>query len=221
MTHRPFDIDLAMKRIRRAVKAFPQAALFALRDQGHGTVFEQLVACVISVRTRDEVTLPTALRLFSRARTARELAGLDPAETDRLLREATFHRAKARTLQLLARRVSERYGDQPPGDRAELQSLPGIGPKCANLVLGVACGRQAIAVDVHVHRVTNRWGYVHAATPEKTAQALESLLPERYWTELNERLVPFGKNVCTGSRPRCSRCPVADMCRRVGVRAWR
>jgi endonuclease-3 len=96
-----------------------------------------------------------------------------------------------------------------------------VGPKCAHLALGVATGAPFISVDVHVHRVTNRWGYVAAPTPEKTLGALERALPRRWWVEINRRLVPFGKHVCTGTRPRCSTCPVLDMCARVGVTSHR
>ena len=98
-----------------------------------------------------------------------------------------------------------------------LLSFAGVGPKCANLVLGVACGTPVISVDIHVHRVTGRWGYVRASTPEKTLVALETTLPQQYWIDINRLLVPFGKHICTGNRPKCSTCPVLDMCRQVGV----
>jgi endonuclease III len=104
-----------------------------------------------------------------------------------------------------------------PCDREVMLALPGVGPKCANLVLGIACGEARIGVDIHVHRVTNRWGYVQAPTPEKTMEQLEAKLPRRYWVEINRLLVPFGKHVCTGRLPKCSTCPVLDMCRQVGV----
>jgi endonuclease-3 len=98
-----------------------------------------------------------------------------------------------------------------------MTSYPGIGPKCANLALGIACGQERIGVDVHVHRVTNRWGYVTAPTPEKTMLALESQLPRAYWRAINALLVPFGKHICTGWRPKCTTCPVLDMCQQVNV----
>jgi len=99
-----------------------------------------------------------------------------------------------------------------------LTALSGVGPKCANLVLGIACNKPAgIPVDVHVHRITNRWGYVRGSTPEKTMAALERVLPRRYWLEINKLLVPFGKHVCTGKLPKCSTCPVLQYCRQVGV----
>jgi endonuclease-3 len=102
-------------------------------------------------------------------------------------------------------------------DRDVLLSFHGVGPKCANLALGVACGLPLIGVDIHVHRVTNRWGYVETTTPEKTMVALQEKLPRSYWIEINALLVPFGKHVCTGTRPKCSTCPLLEMCRQVGV----
>ncbi len=100
-------------------------------------------------------------------------------------------------------------------------SFDGVGIKCANLTLGIACGQKKISVDVHVHRVTNRWGYVQAKSPEKTTKALMNVLPEKYWIEINRLLVPFGKHICTGLLPSCSTCVVLDMCRQVGVEKHR
>ena len=102
-----------------------------------------------------------------------------------------------------------------------LQTFRGVGPKCANLVAGIAGGRPLISVDVHVHRVANRWGVVHTTTPEKTMAALEAVLPRRYWVEINALLVPFGKHICTGVRPKCSTCPLLEMCQQVGVTTHR
>jgi len=213
----PFDIDIAIARVREAVRPFPAAALFALADEGHGSPFEVLVACMISIRTRDETTLPVARRLFARARAAAEVAALTVAELDALIGASTFHEAKAAQIHELARRVVDEFGGELPCDRDVLLSLRGVGPKCGNLALGIACGQPWIGVDVHVHRVTNRWGLVHASTPEKTMAALETTLPREYWVEINRLLVPFGKHICTGALPHCSACPVLDMCRQVGV----
>ena len=110
------------------------------------------------------------------------------------------------------------FGGTLPADAQVLQSFKGVGPKCAHLALGIACGQERISVDVHVHRVTNRWGYVEARSPEQTLAALEERLPRTYWVELNRLLVPFGKHVCTGTRPKCSTCPVLEMCQQVGVK---
>jgi endonuclease-3 len=212
-----FDIDEVMRRVRDAVAGLPDAAMFALRDLGFGTVFQQLVACVISIRTTDEVSLPTALALLSQAPTPAEMAALEVRDIDAAIHASSFHAPKARQIHAIARRAAEEFGGALPCDADVLQSFDGVGPKCANLALGVACDVPRISVDVHVFRVVNRWGYVEGRTPEKTQQALEQVLPKRYWIEINRRLVPFGKHVCTGVRPKCSTCPVLEYCRQVGV----
>jgi endonuclease-3 len=217
----PFDIDAAMNRVREAVKPFPKAAMFELSDDGYTSLFEQLIACLLSVRTYDEVSLVAAKRLFEAARTPAQLAAMEPAAIDALIGNVTFHERKARQIVDIARRAAEEYGGTLPCDPEVLQSFPGIGPKCTNLALGIACGASRISVDIHVHRVTNRWGYVSAPTPEQTMAALERTLPERYRIEINALLVPFGKHICTGVRPKCSTCPVLSMCRQVGVTSHR
>lgn len=221
MEKKAFDIGVALERIRAAVQPWPKAALFQLADEGYRSTFEQLLACIISIRTYDEVTLPVSRRLFERARTAAEVARLGYGELDALISPSTFHERKASQMLKIARQVAEEFDGVLPGDRALLLSFAGVGPKCANLVLGIACGTPFISVDVHVHRVSMRWGYVRAATPEKALLALEATLPAGHWIEINELLVPFGKHVCTGKLPHCSTCPVLDMCRQVGVTAHR
>ena len=218
---KPFDIGLAMRPIKTAVRPWPKAALFELAEEGFNSTFEQLVACIISIRTYDEVTLPVARRLFERARTPDEVSKLSCEELDALINLATFHERKASQILVIARRAVDEYDGNIPCDSEELRSFSGVGPKCANLVLGIACGEPFISVDIHVHRVTNRWGYVDTSTPEKTLLALEAKLPRRYWIEINRLLVPFGKHICTGNLPHCSTCPVLDMCQQVGVKAHR
>ncbi|HEU4588563.1 MAG TPA: hypothetical protein VFS11_07945 [Gemmatimonadales bacterium] len=221
MTKRPFEIGEAIRRVRRAVRPFPKAAMFALAEAGHDSLFEQVVACIISVRTRDEVSLPAARRLFDAAPTPAELARLHVDAISRCLHGVTYHEVKAVQIREIARRTAEEFGGRLPCKEAVVRSFRGVGPKCAHLALGIACGHAAIAVDIHVHRVVNRWGYVRTRTPETTMTALEEVLPARYWVELNALLVPFGKHVCTGRLPRCSTCPVLDMCRQVGVTTHR
>lgn len=215
------DIDEVMARIRVAVRPLPKAALFELAEEGFDSVFEQLLACIISIRTRDETTIPVARGLFAVARTPRALARLDVAQIEALIAPCTFPEPKARQMQVIARRTMDELGGVIPCDFGVLTSFRGVGPKCASLVLGVACGEPAIGVDIHVHRVTNRWGYVATRSPEQTMAALQRKLPRAYWIELNRLLVPFGKHICTGARPRCSTCPVLAYCQRVGVTAHR
>jgi endonuclease-3 len=218
---RPFEIDLAIERLREAVRDLPKAAMFALADEGFNSLFEQVVACIISIRTYEEVTLPTARRLFAAARTPAEMVRLDPDEIDRLIGTCTFHEPKARQIHAIARTAVEQHGGTLPPDREVILGLPGVGPKCAALALGIAGGQEWIGVDIHVHRVTNRWGLVRAKTPEQTMTALEAVLPREYWVEINRLLVPFGKSVCTGTAPKCASCPLRDLCPKVGVTSHR
>ena len=217
----PFNVNTVMRRVRQAVEPFPKAAMFELAERGFASTFQQLAACLISIRTFDEVSLPAAIRLFTRAATAQAVSRLSVAEIDKLIYPASFHERKAMQILAMAARVVQEFGGELPCDRDVFLSFAGVGPKCANLALGVACGEPLISVDIHVHRVTNRWGYVQAVTPEATLPALEAKLPQRYWVEINRLLVPFGKHVCTGRLPRCSTCPVLEMCRQVGVGAHR
>jgi endonuclease-3 len=217
----PFAIDVAVNRLREAIRPFPKAALFALAEEGFHSPFELLVACIISIRTRDEVMLPCAHRLFALARTPSAMSVLTPEAIDTAIRACTFHDAKATQIHDIACQLVTAHAGTLPCDAALLRSFRGVGPKCAHLVLGIACDEPYIGVDIHVHRVTNRWGYVQAQTPERTMSALEAVLPRQYWVEINRLLVPFGKHICTGSLPRCSSCPLLDMCQQVGVEAHR
>src|SRR5262245_24414640 len=228
---RPFDIEEAMCHLRTAVAPYPKAALFELAAEGHVSVFEVLIACIISIRTRDETMLPVARGLFARARTPAQVAALSVEEIDRLIGACTFHEPKANTIRDIAVKAMREHAGTLSCDRDVrtsssklyewLLSLRGVGPKCAGLAMGIACNQPYIAVDVHVHRVTNRWGYVETTTPEKTMAALQEKLPKEYWVEINALLVPFGKHICTGVRPKCSTCPLREMCRQVGVTSHR
>ncbi|MGH2615595.1 MAG: endonuclease III domain-containing protein [Thermomicrobiales bacterium] len=217
----PFDIDVALDRIAQAVRPYPKAALFELAERGFRTPFQQLVACMISIRTRDEETLPLSLRLFAAAPTADGIAALAPEQIEALIRPSTFYERKAQQIHAIAVRAVAEFGGDLPCDVELMRSFAGVGPKCAHLAVGIACGEAVISVDIHVHRVTNRWGYVETTTPEQTMLALEANLPERYWLRINELLVPFGKHICTGVRPKCTTCPVLDMCQQVGVTSHR
>ena len=193
---KPFDIGLAMRRIRTAVRPWPKAALFELAEDGFKSTFEQLVACIISIRTYDEVTLPVVRKLFGRARTPAEISKLSYEELDALINLATFHERKAIQILEIARRAVDEYDGNLPCHPEILMSFAGVGPKCANLVLGIACGEPFISVDIHVHRVTDRWGYVQASTPEKTLLALESkLLPASEATSQTGPELPSARDV--------------------------
>lgn len=217
----PWEPDEAFRRLREAVRGRPKAAVFDLRDRGFGSPFQVLVASLISARTRDEVTLDVSLRLFAEAPTPADVLALGEDRLAELIRPATFAEAKARDVLEIARRVRDEYGGEVPATMEGLTAFRGVGPKIAALTLAVAFGTPIVPVDVHVHRIANRWGLVATRTPEKTMEALEAALPRRYWIETNELLVPFGKFVCTGVAPRCSTCLLLSMCRRVGVTSSR
>jgi endonuclease-3 len=179
--------------------------------------FRILVACVISLRTKDEVTAQASARLFAVAATPDSVSRLTEGRIAKLIFPAGFYNTKARQIREIARRVAREHGGRVPADREALLALPGVGRKTANLVLGLGFGIPAICVDTHVHRTSNRLGLVRTTTPEQTEHALEKVLPQRLWIEINDLLVTFGQNVCQPVSPWCSTCPLAERCPRVGV----
>ena len=216
-----FDLPLALEKIEKAVAPYPKAALFDLFERGFTSLFEQLLACLISIRTFDEVTIPASEALFALGRTPEEIANLSPEEIAAAIRPSSYADSKGFQIQAIARQVVDKYGGELPADFEVLTGFKGVGPKCAGLALGIAAGQSRIGVDVHVHRVTNRWGYIQASTPEKSMQELEKKLPREYWVTINRLLVPFGKHICTGRKPHCSTCPVEQMCQQIGVTSHR
>jgi endonuclease III len=217
--HLPPDSDLAavLRLVGEAVRPFPKAAIFELAGEGYTSLFEQLISCIISIRTLDESTLHVSGRLFAVARTPSELLALPQDRLTELLLGSTYPDQKGTTLLGIARAAVEQYQGTLPADFNQLTALKGVGPKCANLALGVAAGQAAISVDVHVHRVVNRWGCVQTTQPEKTLKVLEAKVPRPLWTDINRLLMPFGKHICTATVPRCSTCVVLAWCPQLGV----
>jgi endonuclease-3 len=180
-----------------------------------------LVACILSLRTQDTTTGPAAARLFAVAGTPSAMLALSARAIERLIYPVGFYRTKARVIRGLGRDLLERFGGRVPDDLDALLTLKGVGRKTANLVITLGYGKPGICVDTHVHRISNRLGYVRTGHPEATEMALRVRLPRRYWIGYNDLLVVFGQNVCTPISPRCSTCPVSALCRRVGVRSAR
>ena len=216
-----YDIPKMFRLIREAIKPYPKAMLFQIYEEGHHSPFEQLMACLLSIRTRDETSLVVAKKLFKRARTPKQMSQLTLQELGEMVQPCTFPFQKAKTILSICEKILADFDGKTPCDFETLTSLPGVGPKCANLVLGISCGIPSIGVDIHVHRVTNRWGYIQASTAEKSWRQLQKKLPRSKWVEINELLVPFGKHICTGVAPKCLSCPVLDYCQQVGVTAVR
>jgi endonuclease-3 len=172
---------------------------------------------MISLRTKDEVTARASERLLDRASNPRTMAELGVEEIGRLIYPAGFYNTKARHLQAVAGILAKKHGGQVPSAMNELLQLPGVGRKTANLVRNLGFGLDGICVDTHVHRISNRLGWVRTRSPLETESALERILPRRFWIPINELLVSFGQRICTPLSPRCSSCPITAYCLQVGV----
>ncbi len=210
------DIDAIMHTLRAAVKEWVRPAVTEMavrkRDPYH-----VLIATIISLRTKDEITRAAVKRLFPLADTPRGMARLREDEIAEAIYPALYRHNKARTIQEISRAILETHSGRVPDSMDELLALKGVGRKTANLVLTIGYGKEGICVDTHVHRITNRWGYVSTKTPEETEFALRGKLPRKYWIEINDLLVAFGQNICKPISPLCSKCPLYDHCMRVGV----
>ncbi len=183
--------------------------------------FRLLVACVISLRTKDEVTAESSRRLFAIADSPDALAALDAATIAEAIFPAGFYNTKAKQLRTIGEILRDRYDGEVPGEEQALLELPGVGRKTANLVLGLGFGVPAICVDTHVHRISNRLGLVSTATPERTEYALQKVLPRDLWIPINDLLVTFGQNRCHPTSPKCTGCPLDDLCPRIEVTRFR
>ena len=179
--------------------------------------FKVLISTVISLRTKDEVTREAAERLFRMAGNPRDMLLLEASEIEKAIYPAGFYRTKAQNIREICRLLLEEKDGLVPDDLEELLKLPGVGRKTANLVITLGYGKSGICVDTHVHRISNRLGYVSTKSPEKTEFALREKLPEVYWIEYNDLLVTYGQNICTPVSPFCSRCALFSLCDRVGV----
>jgi len=217
----PFNLNVVLKRIEKAIASYPKAAMFELYERGYTSLFEQLISCIISIRTLDETTIPLSEKLFAEARSPQQLLKLSPKELEALLHGSQYPGQKTYTILGIAKAVANEYGGKLPADYEKLTALKGVGPKCANLALGVASGQPGISVDVHVHRVVNRWGFVATKTPEQTMEVLQEKVPKKKWIDINRLLMPFGKHICIAKLPHCSTCPVLEYCQQVGVEKHR
>jgi endonuclease III len=214
--HNKYNWDHLIDIIRRAVhkKGLPSVSQVAYESR---SPYRILVSTVISLRTKDEVTVKASERLFEKAPDPKTLAALSEKEIQSLIYPAGFYKNKAKYLKKIARILIDQYNSEIPADQDALLALPGVGRKTANLVLNLGFGIPAVCVDTHVHRISNRLGWVKTKTPEQTEMALMEILPEHYWIEINELLVRFGQSVCTPVSPFCSVCHLAEHCQRAGV----
>ncbi len=193
----------------------PVVSLMAKRE--HRTPFQILISTIISLRTKDEVTAEASERLFKLADNPYDMLKLSEEEIAKAIYPAGFYRNKAKTIKEISRILVEKYNGHVPDTLEELLKLPGVGRKTANLVLALSFNKPAICVDVHVHRITNRLGFVKTKTPEETEQELMKKVPREYWNKINDLLVAFGQTICKPVSPFCSKCPVSQYCEKVGV----
>jgi len=180
-----------------------------------------LITCLLSLRSKDSVTIPVSLKLFQIAKTPSQMLQVPISRLEKILYEIGFYRKKAQLLHTVSKDIIERFEGKVPSDKNDLLSIEGVGPKTANLVLGEGFGIPAICVDTHVHRISNRLGLVSTKTPEETEKALEKILPKEYWIEFNYLLVIWGQNICVPISPFCSRCAISDLCPQIGVKKHR
>lgn len=207
------NIDAVLRTLRREVRHWREPVVGRYKADP----FTTLVSCLLSLRTKDETTRAASERLFRLARSPRRMLRLSPRTIERAIYPVGFYRTKARTIRAVCRTLLARYGGAVPGELEELLTIKGVGRKTANLVVTLAFRRQGICVDTHVHRISNRWGYVRTKTPEATEMALRRTLPPRYWQSYNDLLVTFGQNLCHPTSPWCSRCRLARLCPKIGV----
>ncbi len=191
-------------------------AISTLADENNDP-FQVLIATLISLRTKDKVTIEASRRLFERAATPQAMLLLSNQEIEELIYPAGFYRVKANNILKISQILSDKYGGEVPSQKELLMELPGVGTKTANLTLNLGFNIEAVCVDIHVHRISNRMGWITTNSPEESEVALEKIMPRRFWIPLNELLVTYGQQICRPISPICSKCGVYDYCQRVAV----
>lgn len=210
------EIHAAVRILRREVTQWQEPVVGVVAKESRDP-FRILIACVLSLRTKDRTTAEASRRLFALASDPASMLALSLPKIEAAVYPVGFFRTKSKQIHAMCRRILEAYEGRVPDSIEELLTLPGVGRKTANLVVTVGYGKPGICVDIHVHRISNRWGYIQTKTPEQSEQALCEKLPRKYWITYNDLLVPFGQNICQPVSPYCSRCNIIKYCDRVGV----
>ncbi|MGQ0666032.1 MAG: endonuclease III domain-containing protein, partial [Nitrospiraceae bacterium] len=211
------QIHAAIRIVKREIRRWQEPVVGVVAREFDRDPFLILISCLLSLRTKDKTTREASARLFTLAQTPAAVLKLPLRKIERAIYPVGFYRTKARSIHQICRRLLDVYGGTVPDSIDELVTLPGVGRKTANLVVTVGYGRPGICVDTHVHRITNRWGYIETKTAEESEAALREKLPRRYWITFNDLLVPYGQNLCQPVSPFCSTCKLTDLCDRVGV----
>ena len=214
------EIHSAMKILRREVPRW-DTPIVTLMAETYESPFRVLISCVLSLRTQDATTAKASHRLFAVADSPKAMTKLTAKRIEKLIFPVGFYRTKAKNILSICQTLIDGYGGRVPDEIDELLKLKGVGRKTANLVVTLGYKKPGICVDTHVHRISNRWGYVRTRTPEKTEVALRMKLPKQYWIEYNDLLVSFGQHLCRPISPMCSQCPVSKYCDQISVTARR
>jgi len=210
------DIHFAIRALKKEITQWPEPVVGVVAKES-ADPFHVLIACILSLRTKDQTTKDASYRLFALAKDPDAMVGLPIHQVERAIYPVGFYRTKAKQIHGICERLLRFYGGRVPDTIQELLTFEGVGRKTANLVVTLGFKKPGICVDVHVHRISNRWGYVKTSTPEETEKALRKKLPKPYWIIFNDLLVPFGQHCCRPVSPFCSQCSVISFCRKIGV----
>jgi len=210
-------IHRVVRILRQEIRQWPVPALGHFAE----TPFTVLISCILSLRTQDKTTNAASERLFAIATTPESMLATPAGVIEKAIYPVSFYRVKARTIHAICERLLRNFAGQVPSNLDDLLELPGVGRKTANIVVTLGFRKAGIAVDTHVHRISNRLGYVRTKTPDDTEMALRKKLPHRYWLVFNDLLVTYGQNLCKPISPLCSLCKIAPYCKRIGVTTHR
>lgn len=211
------QITAALRVVKSEIRQWEEPVLGVVARESNRDPFRILISCLLSLRTKDKTTNEASARLFALAHQPATMLTLPLKNIQRAIYPVGFYRTKAKSIHAICRRLLDAYGGTVPDSIEELVTLSGVGRKTANLVVTVGYSKPGICVDIHVHRITNRWGYVRTKTPEETEEALRRKLPKPHWITFNDLLVPYGQNLCQPVSPFCSKCKLTAYCNRVGV----
>ena len=214
-----FPISQALTKVKKAVRGFRTPSVTVISQKNDP--FAVLVSCIISLRTRDEVTEPASARLLKLAKSPAQLIKLSKSKIEKAIYPAAFYRNKTQSLRELCKDLVDNFEGKVPDKLEELLKLKGVGRKTANLTLILGHNKPGICVDIHVHRISNRWGYVKTKSPDESEMVLREKLPRRYWKGYNDLLVTFGQNICKPVSPFCGSCSLAEICPKTGVTSRR
>lgn len=207
-----------IRRLRKVSRSWRSPVVTQMGREG---AFHVLISCLLSLRTRDEVTSAASARLFALADTPERLLALDVHTLQKAIYPVAFYRNKSKTLRDICRKLIDQHGGEVPDTLEALLRLKGVGRKTANLTLVSGFDKMGICVDTHVHRICNRWGYISTKTPDESEMELRKKLPQKYWKGLNDLLVRFGQNCCKPISPLCGSCCVSGYCKKIGVKKHR